>query len=324
MTVKIDTTPPSVSAALAPAPIGGYYKNPTVTLTSSDATSGVALTEYNLDNAGWQIYTLPFQVTGDGTRTLQFRATDTAGNQKTDSVTFKVDATPPVITYTGNAGSYSLLQTVSIHCSAVDPSPGSGVDASATHCADVVGPAYTFGLGSHTFDADARDLAGNTSTASTTFTVTAAGCVAGNVTGNLNVAPGQAVCVAPGARVTGPVTVGAGGSLVAVGASFTGPVTSTGAAVVRLCGSTVTGPLTVGGSTGLVVVGGDAATGPCAGNTITGAVQITGNTAGVEFNGNVVTGPVTITGNTGTLPPPDSGSVHVSGNTVTGPVKVQP
>jgi hypothetical protein len=37
-----------------------------------------------------------------------------------------------------------------------------------------------------------------------------------------------------------------------------------------------------------------------------------------------VTGPVTITGNTGTLPPPDTGSVHVSGNTVTGPVKVQP
>ena len=156
VTVKIDTTPPSVSAALAPAPIGGYYNNPTVTLTSSDATSGVALTEYNLDNAGWQIYTLPFQVTGDGTRTLQFRATDTAGNQKTDSVTFKVDTTPPVITYTGNAGSYSLLQTVSIHCSVVDPSPGSGVDASATHCADVVGPAYTFGLGSHTFNADAR------------------------------------------------------------------------------------------------------------------------------------------------------------------------
>ena len=180
-TVKIDTTPPTVSAALAPAPIGGWYDNPTVTLTAGDATSGVALTEYNLDNTGWHVYTLPFQVTGDGSHTLQFRATDTAGNQKTDSVSFQVDATPPVITYTGNAGSYSLFQTVSIHCSAVDPSPGSGVDVSATHCADVVGPAYTFGLGSHTFNADARDLAGNTSTASTTFTVTAAGCLAGNV-----------------------------------------------------------------------------------------------------------------------------------------------
>ena len=152
---------------------------------------------------------------------------------------------------------------------------------------------------------------------------TIAGCLHGNLTGPMSVNAGQNVCVAPGARVTGPVTVKAGGSFDAEGATITGPVTSTGADVVRLCGSTLTGPLKISDSTGLVVVGGDAATGPCAGNTITGGVTITGNTAGVEFNGNRVTGPVTITGNTGSLPPPDSGSVHASGNTITGPAKIQ-
>ena len=148
------------------------------------------------------------------------------------------------------------------------------------------------------------------------------GCLA-NVTGPLTVATGQDVCVAPGAMITGPVTVKQGGLLFIDGATVTGPVKATGAELVRICGSRLTGPLTVDGSDGPVVVGGDAGTGPCAGNTITGSVQLTNNTAGVEFNSNRVTGPVTITGNTGTLPPPGTGSVHAVGNSVVGPVKIQ-
>jgi hypothetical protein len=52
--------------------------------------------------------------------------------------------------------------------------------------------------------------------------------------------------------------------------------------------------------------------------------SITGNSGGVEFNNNTVTGGLTITGNTGTLPPPDTGPVHVVGNTVSGPSNIQP
>ena len=147
-------------------------------------------------------------------------------------------------------------------------------------------------------------------------------CLGGNVTGKLTVAAGESVCLSPGARVTGPVTVNAGGTLYADGATFTGPVTASGAGVVSICGSTLTGPVTISNSTGLVLIGGDAATGTCARNTITGPVQLTNNKAGVEFNGNRVTGPVTISGTTGTLPPPDTGSVHATGNTVTGPVSI--
>jgi hypothetical protein len=157
-----------------------------------------------------------------------------------------------------------------------------------------------------------------------TLTVTYTGaCISGTATGPLTVAAGQAVCIGPNANVTGPITIAPGGSLDVEGGRITGPVTANGAGVVRMCGTTLTGSLTVTGSTGLVLVGGDAATGPCAGNFVVGPVTLTGNSAGVEFNGNFVVGPVTITGNTGTLPPPDTGSVHAAGNTLIGPAQIQ-
>jgi hypothetical protein len=81
----------------------------------------------------------------------------------------KHDSRPPVVSYTGNADSYTVDQTVSIHCDASDPSPGSGL--LSTTCADVSAPAYTFALGSHTVSASAQDIAGNVGSGSTTFTV---------------------------------------------------------------------------------------------------------------------------------------------------------
>ena len=86
-------------------------------------------------------------------------------------------------------------------------------------------------------------------------------------TGPLTVAADDAVCVGAGANVTGPLTVAPGGMLDVQGGRITGPITVNGAAFVRICGATITGPLTVTGSTGLVLIGGDAATGPCAPNT---------------------------------------------------------
>jgi len=149
-------------------------------------------------------------------------------------------------------------------------------------------------------------------------------CLTGPQSGPVNVPAGQAICVGVGATVAGPVTVGPGGALDVEGGSITGPLTATGAAAVRICGASITGPLTISGSTGLVLVGGDAVTGRCDPDSVTGPVRVTDNTAGVEFNGNTVTGPLRITGNTGSLPPPDSGSVHAVENTVGGPTTIQP
>ena len=320
-------TDPVTTASFAPPAVNGWFpQNPTVTLNAVDNSGlGIGSTNYRIDGGSWQTYAAPFVITGDGTHTLDYYSVDNFGDtEATQTATIKIDTTPPAVSYTGSAGSYTLFQTVSIHCSAVDPSPGSGIDATKTNCTDVTGPAYTFGLGAHTFTANATDLAGNAATASATFTVTAAGCLSGNVSGKTNVGAGQTVCIAPDATVKGPLTVTKGGSLIVEGATITAPISSSGAALLWMCGATVTAPVSVSGSTGIVVVGGDTATGPCAGNTITGPVQLTNNTAGVEFNNNTVNGPLTITGNTGTLPPPDTGSVHAAGNTVSGPIKIQP
>ena len=79
------------------------------------------------------------------------------------------DVTPPVIVYSGNAGTYTVDQTVNITCTASDA--GSGL-ASST-CADIVGPAWSFALGENQFSATATDVAGNTATETLTFTVVA-------------------------------------------------------------------------------------------------------------------------------------------------------
>ena len=86
-------------------PVEGWYTGAvTVTLTAADEAggSGVASTEYQLDDATtWTAYTAPVPVTGDGTHEVRFRSTDTAGNvEATKKVTVKIDATAPVTTAT--------------------------------------------------------------------------------------------------------------------------------------------------------------------------------------------------------------------------------
>jgi hypothetical protein len=150
-------------------------------------------------------------------------------------------------------------------------------------------------------------------------------CTSTPQSGPLTVSAGHTLCIGPGGIQSGPATIRAGGVLDIEGGKITGPLTSVGATFVQLCGASVSGPVISSGTTNNpVIIGGDAATGPCAANTIVGPVQITGNTAGVEFNGNKVTGPLTIAGTTGSLPAPDTGSVHAVGNAVVGPTRIQP
>ena len=84
-------------------------------------------------------------------------------------IDYDYDGTAPTVTYTGNLGTYSVDQTVDITCSAADEEGGSGL--ASTTCADITGPAYSFGLGSHTFSATATDNAGNVGSGDVTFTV---------------------------------------------------------------------------------------------------------------------------------------------------------
>ncbi len=96
----VDDTIPPVSTITLSGTTGenGWYRsNVTATISTSDDETGIASTEYNLDNAGWVQYTGPFLVTGDRVHTLLYRSVDGAGNREADkSVTIPIDATAPV------------------------------------------------------------------------------------------------------------------------------------------------------------------------------------------------------------------------------------
>lgn len=89
-----------------------------------------------------------------------------AGGTASETVTVKRDATAPTIAFSGNAGTYGIADTIAITCSAADAMSGL---ASST-CPGASGPAADF-VGANTLNATATDNAGNTASASTTFTV---------------------------------------------------------------------------------------------------------------------------------------------------------
>ncbi|MBX7265218.1 ThuA domain-containing protein [Micromonospora sp. Llam7] len=100
-TGTVDDTAPVTAAEVSGTPVEGWLTGPaTVTLTADDDGSGVARTEYQLDDAtDWTAYTEPVAVAGDGDHELRFRSVDEAGNvEETKTVAVKIDATGPVST----------------------------------------------------------------------------------------------------------------------------------------------------------------------------------------------------------------------------------
>ena len=92
----------------------------TVTLSATDALSGVASTWYKVDAGGWTLYTAAFSP-GDGNHTVQYYSIDHAGNtENTKSVTIKVDTVAPTTTpvlqgLLGSQGWYVTNVTVTLN-----------------------------------------------------------------------------------------------------------------------------------------------------------------------------------------------------------------
>ncbi len=153
-----DTTPPVVT--------------PVVTGTMGDNawyTSDVSVS-WNVSDAESDITSAPCETSTVSSDTDGMTTTCSAtseGGTSTGSVSFKRDATNPVVAFSGNSGTYLVNQTVAITCSASDAMSGIASDT----CTNVNAPAYSLGLGSHALNASATDNAGNSSTASTAFTV---------------------------------------------------------------------------------------------------------------------------------------------------------
>ena len=172
-TLTITNAAPVVSVAHTPDGQNGWNVHSPMTekVSASDSGSGLALVSCTVDGSSVPItaaWTL--SVSGDGMHLVACSATDMAGNQSTASDQVAIDTTAPVVSYSGNAGTYTVADTVSITCSASDPTPGSGL-ASST-CQNITGAAYTFALGTDSYSASATDNAGNVGSGSTSFTVT--------------------------------------------------------------------------------------------------------------------------------------------------------
>ncbi|MGI5347829.1 OmpL47-type beta-barrel domain-containing protein [Streptomyces sp. CA-250714] len=173
-----DTTPPQTSATVAgdKDEAGNYLGSATVTVTASDADSGVDTVEYALGSGDFQPYTAPVTVTDPGTHTVRYRAKDKAGNTAEEkAVTFTVveppdvDTTPP--TTQGKAegsknsdGNFVGKATVTV--TATDDKSGVAKIEYSLDGAPYVtysGPLVVDRAGHHAVSYRATDKAGNTS-----------------------------------------------------------------------------------------------------------------------------------------------------------------
>ncbi|MGW9630288.1 family 78 glycoside hydrolase catalytic domain [Agromyces sp. NPDC055520] len=166
-----DLTAPVVSLATDPAaPSGdnGWYTGAVnVAATAADEASGVASLEYGVEEGSWTSYSEPLAAP-EGETTFLFRATDRAGNVSvTEAVTIRRDVTAPGLAWVGDLADESSHVFGSVPdaptCEATDALSGEA------GC-DVAG--FSAEVGTHTLTATARDLAGNQTAETRTYTVT--------------------------------------------------------------------------------------------------------------------------------------------------------
>jgi len=160
VTIKRDATAPTISgSATGPSTNGWFTDDATIAFTASDDISSVSSTAgcaavLSTDTAG---------------QTFHCTVTNDAGLSASASVTAKRDATRPVVSLVGNAGSYTVDALVGITCDISDALSGLATQT----CNGASGAAYSFGLGAHPVSASATDVAGNSRSVSGSFTVTA-------------------------------------------------------------------------------------------------------------------------------------------------------
>ena len=100
-TQSADITKPTSTITVSGSSLGGdrYQTAATVNLASTDDNAGVLKTEYSLNNGStWNTYSNSFIITALGSNTIQYRATDRAGNvESTKSKTIEIVAIPNAV-----------------------------------------------------------------------------------------------------------------------------------------------------------------------------------------------------------------------------------
>lgn len=128
--LSIDSTAPTIDGALdGTAGLEGWYLGDvTVTLSVDDVTAGAGEIYYDLDGAGWEWYTAPFIVTGDGEHTIEYYSYDMAGNY-IDGVPIEIgiDSVAPVcaaVYYAALGDNDWLVSQVEVNLTAFDVTSG--------------------------------------------------------------------------------------------------------------------------------------------------------------------------------------------------------
>jgi hypothetical protein len=164
-TVTTVTSPPSITAAATsngqPYTSGSWTNHDVVvTVTCTSAATPTTVT--------------PAQTvsTEGANQSVSGTCTDAAGGTAAAGLSgINIDKTAPVVTYSSHPATYGVADTVNITCSATDALSG----VATTTCVTINAPAFGFTLGANTVSATATDLAGNTGSGSTQFTVVVTG-----------------------------------------------------------------------------------------------------------------------------------------------------
>ncbi len=168
--IRVDTTMPATIMTVTGTPgTNGWYQSPIIIgLASSDAISGVAAIQYELDGSGWQNYTGIFEVSTSGNHTLSYHATDMAGNLETAKLfRFGIDKVAPVTSMTysvavGTSGGDATQVTVGL-VAADDVSGVAAIHYRINGGAwSLYGPSIVLSGGSvNILEYNATDIAGN-------------------------------------------------------------------------------------------------------------------------------------------------------------------
>lgn len=167
--LKVDTAPPAIIIS-ASGTIGnnGWNVSPVdITVSGSDATSG-------LESISTSFGGNSTNLSSDGTYNISVDGKDNAGNVSSNTLTVKIDQTPPVLapSISGSfvGGEYS--PTVSIETNATDATSGVLLEEINVDEGGWVSPGvFTLTSGDHTIQFRAEDSAGNLKTSSQVITV---------------------------------------------------------------------------------------------------------------------------------------------------------
>jgi hypothetical protein len=220
VTVRIDRTPPTVSATPSPpANAAGWWNGPVAIAFAGDDADGSGIASLTYSATGAQPVdpqtvaggSASLVVTTEGTTAVTVIATDLAGRTTSTTLTVKLDIGPPVIAIRSPAEGSALAigQSLVADYSCTDALSGL---VSCEGPVPVGAPVDTSAPGAQTFAVTATDAAGNSATCSVTYGVLYRVCVlkgdedeSGHLGSTIPIK--LRLCTASGANVSSPSIV---------------------------------------------------------------------------------------------------------------------